>query len=85
MLHFSKYIDLIIRRNTKLTLNKAVDEIENKEIEEKYNECIEKINFLNNISQEFIGEKIYNKEYERDKIEEFFWEVANEVYENRLR
>lgn len=82
--YFSKYIDLVIRKNTKLALNKTVDEIENEEIEEKYNECIEKINFLNNISQEFMGEKIF-EEFERKKIEEFFWEVTNEVYKNRLR
>ena len=83
MLNFSEYISLVVSKNIELSIYSLEDEKAPEEIEEKYEECIEGIVFLNSLSEKYLGERIYDKELNRNEVERFMQKIIDEIFRNR--
>lgn len=84
LLSFSEYIALVVRKNIKSPIYSLEDRKMEQEIERKYEKCIEGIAFINGLSVEILGERIYDKEFIRNEVERFIHEVIDEIYRNRM-
>lgn len=83
LLNFSEYISLVVSKNIELSIYSLEDEKAPEEIEEKYEECIEGIVFLNSLSEKYLGERIYDKELNRNEVERFMQKIIDEIFRNR--
>jgi hypothetical protein len=80
----TEYVTLVAKKNVELQVYSTKNKGNRKEIEGKYQKCIDEIKFLNSLSEEFLGEKVYKKEFERDEVEKFLQELLNEIFVNRI-
>ena len=82
---FSGYVSLVSERNMLALFDDDTDELKlmDKRIEKEYIRCSKKLKFLNKLSIELSGKKIYTKSYMRDNVEKFFLEVLEAGLENQ--
>ena len=83
VISLTEYVTFVAEKEARAHINSMRDEDTEKDIEEKYKECVNEIKELNNISSELLGHKIYDHEFEREKIENFLQELLSEIFENR--
>lgn len=79
----AEYVTLVAKKEAKAQIYSRRNEEAEREVEEKYQKCIEGIKTLNSLSEEVLGEKFYEKEFERDEVEEFLQKLLNEIFKNR--
>lgn len=79
----TEYVTFVAESEAKAHINSKSNNDAQSEIEEKYTNCVNNIKALNRMSSELLGEKIYDQEFDRDKIEKFMHELLSEIYENR--
>ena len=77
------YVMFVAEEEMKAHIHSKKNKNTEKEIEEKYEECVSEIKALNNMSSKLLGQKIYNQEFERNKVEDFLQKLLSEIFENR--
>lgn len=83
IISLTEYVSFVAENEAKAHIKSERSKDTEKEIEERYKRCISDIKVLNKMSSELLGEKIYDKEFNRDEVEKFMKELLSEIFENR--
>lgn len=83
IISLTEYVTCVAKKEMKNHLRSRQNEELKIETEAKYERCAKELVELNEISNRVLGQKIYDKEFEKDEIENFLQELLNEIYKNR--
>ena len=90
-IELNEYIILVSKKNFEAHMNSFGNKFEvveisqesRREIDQKYNLCLKYIKRFNELSEDYLGMKIYQGDFSRENIEEFLLELFDEMFSNR--